>query len=196
VKRRRIAGAGLALAVAAVSAGAGYAAFRAVASNDGNSFAAGSVALADNDAGTAMFTTLTSARAGDSETSCITVRSDGSLPSSVRLYGAVAGALASHLTLTVTRGSDGAPGFDDCTGFDPDDPDYVGQGGGVLYSGTLSSFPSTWAAGIADLAEAGGSEVWTDGEVHVYRLEVRAGTSTAAEGLSATASFTWEARSQ
>jgi hypothetical protein len=33
-------------------------------------------------------------------------------------------------------------------------------------------------------------------EVHVYRFVIGAGTNPAAQGLSATAAFTWEARSQ
>lgn len=185
-----------AAAIAAAVCGAAYAAYAAYVSNTGNSFAAGSVALSDNDSGTAMFTSLTAARANDSETSCILVRSNGSLSSTVRLYGSVSGALAPYPTLTVTRGTDAAPAFDNCTTFVPDATNYIGQGAGVLFNGALSAFPTSFASGITDPAVGGGTETWTQNEVHVYRFVINAGTNTAAQGLSATAAFTWEARSQ
>jgi hypothetical protein len=187
----------VALVLVAGSCAAGaYAAFRAAATNSGSSFAAGSVALSDNDTGTAMFTSLTAARAYDTETSCIRVRADGSLDSTVRLYGAISGSLASYLTLTVTRGTDVSPTFDTCTTFVADANNYIGAGLGVLYSGALSSFPTTYAAGIIDPAVGGGTETWSQNEVHIYKFVISAGTNTAAQGLSATAGFTWEARSQ
>ena len=193
---RRLAAVAIAAVIAAGACMAAYAAYATYVSNTGNSFAAGSVALSDNDSGTAMFTSLTAARANDSETSCIRVRSDGSLSSTVTLYGAVSGALAPYLTLTVTRGTDPAPVFDNCTTFVADATNYVGQGAGVIYNGALSSFPTSFASGITDPAVGGGTETWTQNEVHIYRFVINAGTNTAAQGLSATAAFTWEARSQ
>jgi hypothetical protein len=184
------------LMAAACLVASAYAAYRAVTTNSGNSFAAGSVALSDNDSGTAMFTSLTSARANDSETSCIRVRSDGTLNSTVRLYASVSGSLASYLTLTVTRGTDVSPVFDNCTTFGADANNYIGSGLGVVYSGALSSFPTTYGAGIVDPTVGGGTETWSQNELHIYKFVVSAGTNTAAQGLSATAAFTWEARNQ
>lgn len=195
VRRRVAVGISVVALAAATSVGA-YAAFTATTSNGGNSFAAGTVALSDNDAGTALFTTLTAMKANDSGTNCIRVRSDGSLSSTVTLYGSVAGSLAPYLSLTVTRGTDPAPSFGSCATFTADATNYIGQGAGVIYQGALSGFPSTYAAGITDPAVGGGTETWTQNEVHVYKFVVTAGTNTAAQGLSATASFTWEARSQ
>jgi hypothetical protein len=185
------------LALAAVGlAATGYGAFVATAANAGNSFSAGSVGLSDNDAGTAMFTSLTSVRANDTAARCITVRAEGSLPAGVRLYGSVGGPLATFLTLTVTRGSDATPSFGSCASFVADATDYLGQGPGVVYAGPLSSFPSSWAAGIVDPSAGGGSETWTQNESHAYRFVLTAGSDTAAQGLGSTASFTWEARSE
>jgi hypothetical protein len=196
VSRRPIGILAAASLVAAVSAVGAYAAYRAVTTNSGNSYEAGSVKLSDNDSGTAMFASLTAARANDSETSCIRVRADGTLDSTVRLYGTVSGPLSSYLTLTVTRGADVSPTFDTCTTFVADANNYIGAGLGVIYSGALSSFPTTYAAGIVDPAVGGGIETWSENEAHIYRFVVSAGANTAAQGLSATAAFTWEARSQ
>ncbi len=191
--RRQVVLVAVAIVAAAGLSTAAYAAYRGVTTNNGNQLAAGSVALSDNDAGSALFTALGSARASDSETSCIRVRSDGSLDSTVRLYGTVSGGLAPFLTLTVTRGTDPAPSFKSCTSFIADGTSYIGAGPGVIYSGPLSSFPGSYAAGIVD-PTAGSSETWSTSEVHVYRFSLSAGTNPAAEGLSATVSFTWEAR--
>jgi len=187
--------AAVAVGAAAVAVGA-YAAFRATMLNTGNSFAAGSVALSDNDAGSALFTTLTSVSPGDSQTNCIRVRFDGTLNSDVHLYGTVSGALAPYLTLTVTRGSDPTPSFGSCSSFGADATNYIGAGSGVVYNGALSAFPSTYAAGIVDPQVGGGPETWTQNEAHVYKFTLSVGSNTAGQGQLATAAFTWEARSQ
>ena len=170
-----------------------YAAFVATISNGGNSFAAGSVALSDNDSYTAMFTTLTSAAPSDSETSCIKVRFDGTLASNVRLYGTISGTLAQYLTLTVTRGTDSNPVFDNCTTFVADSTNYIGSGNGVIYSGAPSSFPTTYAAGLVD-PTSGSPESWTQNEEHIYKFVLTVGSNTNGQGKTASAGFTWEAR--
>jgi hypothetical protein len=182
----------IAATVACVGA---YAAFKAVLSNSGNSYAAGSVALSDNDSGTAMFTTLTSAKPNDSETSCIRVRFDGSLDSTVRLYGTISGPLAPYLTLTVTRGTDSNPVFDNCSTFTADATNYIGSGNGVIYSGALDTFPTSYASGIVD-PTSGSPETWSQNEVHIYKFVVTVGSNSAGQGQSASAGFTWEARNQ
>ena len=83
-----------------------------------------------------------------------------------------------------------------CATFSADATNYIGSGAGVIYSGALNAFPATYAAGIVDPAVGGGTETWTQTEVHIYKFTIAAGTNTAAQGLSATAGFTWEARSQ
>jgi predicted ribosomally synthesized peptide with SipW-like signal peptide len=178
----------------AVAGTATFSAFSSQTSSSGNSFAAGTVQITDNDAGTAMLA-LTNAQPGDSDTSCIVLTYSGTLDSTVRLYGAVAGALGPYLTLTVTRGTDSSPSFDSCTNFSADATDYIGSGNGVVYQGALSAFPSTYAAGLVD-PTSGSPETWTSPEAHSYRFVVTLANDNAAQGQSATAAFTWEARNQ
>lgn len=168
--------------------GATFSAFSSTTTNPGNSFAAGTVAISDNDTGTAMLA-LANAKPGDADTSCITLTYTGSLDASVRLYGTISGGLADYLTLTVTRGGDASPQFDDCSSFNPDSTDYIGQGPGVIYQGSLSAFPTTYAAGIVDPG------TWTtSANVHDYRFVVTLANNDAAQGLSGSASFSWQAR--
>lgn len=177
------------VALAAVTTvGVTYAAFTAVVSNAGNSISSGTVELADNDGGSAMLA-LTSATPGSSDTSCIRVNYTGSLSSTVRLYGAVTGALASHVLLTVTRGTDSAPSFDSCANFTADATDHIGAGPGVIWTGLLSTFPTTWASGVVDPG------TWSTSEAHSYRFVVSPVDRATAEGLSSTFAPSWEARS-
>lgn len=184
----------LVVGIVGVVSGAGtFASFSSTTANGGNTFAAGTVAISDNDAGGTMLT-LSNAKPGDSATGCIAVTYGGTLPADVRLYGSTSGGLASYLTLTVTRGSDPTPSFPGCAGFSADGTNYIGAGAGVVYQGNLSSYPGTWGGGIVDAP--GSAETWTNGEQHVYRFAVTLQNNSAAEGLSANASFTWEARNQ
>ena len=178
-----------------VAAGVGsYSAFTATTTNAGNTFASGSVAINDNDGNGAMLA-LTNAKPGDSDTSCIRVQYTGSLASTVRLYASLSGTLPQYLTLTVTRGTDPTPLFDDCIGFVADATDYIGAGAGVVYSGDLSAFPTTYAAGLVD-PTSGAPESWTNGEEHFYRFAVTLQDNDAAKSQNGTAAFTWEARNQ
>ncbi len=182
-----------ALAGSLAAAACAYAAFSAGSSNPGNSFSAGTVALADND-GSGSLLSLSSARPGDSITRCIRVESQGDLDSVVRLYGTVSGALAAYLSLTVTRGTDTAPSYPSCAAFTPDSTDYTGAGPGVVYSGTLAGYPTSYGAGVVD-PMAASPETWTTSEAHSYRLSITLANDPAAQGLLASASFTWEGRS-
>lgn len=176
---RKIAIAALVTGLTAVVAGTGTYAFSGTTSNTGNAFSAGTVAISDNDAGGALLT-LTNANAGDSTNGCIETTYTGSLNSEVRIYGAVAGALAPFLNLTVERGTQGSPSFPSCAGFSP---------AATVYSGTLSAFPSTWGGGVAD------GLTWVTNDARVYRFTVSYPSAPpASQGKSATANFTWEAR--
>lgn len=169
-----------------------WSAFSSTTQNTGNTFETGTVSISDNDSESAMLA-LNAAKPGDSDTSCITVSYDGTLESSVRLYGTTTGSgLDQYLDLTVTRGS-GAAGFDDCTGFTPDASNYLGSGDGVVYSGTLQSFPDDYGAGLVD-PTPGSPESWTSGESHTYRFVVTVRDDNGAQGLTAGQTFTWEAR--
>lgn len=167
-----------------------WAALSGGTANTGNTFSAGTVALTDNDGGSAPMFTFTDQRPGVTDTSCIRVNYAGSLSATVSMYASVTGALAPYVHVTVTRGTDPEPAFDSCTSFRPDEIDYTGQGKGVLFSGPLSSFPTTHATAIADPAVP-----WTSSTKASYRFSVTLADDDAAQGLSAAATFTWEARS-
>jgi hypothetical protein len=144
---------------------------------------------------------LTSAKPGDYDEGCITVTYSGSLAATVKLYGAgtftSASSLAPYIDLVITRGSFGsAPGFDSCTGFNADSTNYVGAGAGIIYSGTLSSFNSSYTSfsnGLTD-PTSGSPEVWTTSEPHVYKIRATLQNNNAAQGLNVTETFTWEAQ--
>ena len=174
-----------------------HGAFSTSTSNTGNSVDAGTVTIEDDDGdpGVAMLS-LSNARPGDSDTSCIKVTYTGSLPSTVRLYATLTGSLKNYLTLTVTRGTDPTPTFDNCTRFVPDTTDYNGDGNGVIYSGLLSAFPATYDPPAIVDPKAASPETWTQNEAHVYKFTIALNNDTAAQGLSSTAAFIWEARNE
>lgn len=105
----------------------------------------------------------------------------GSLDAAVRIYahpGDVTGALAPHLKLTVEQGTGG--GFGSCTGFTPTHADYTG---------TLADFAATrtdYPSGSGTAAAPGDTQVW--------RFTAEVEDNNTAQGLSAAASFTWEAQ--
>ena len=106
------------LLVGALGAVAGigtFSAFSATTVNAGNTFDAGTVAISDNDADSAMYT-ITDAAPGDVVSACIQVTYTGSLDSTVALYGSAVGAIGQYVDLTVEKGT-GMAGFPDCTGF-------------------------------------------------------------------------------
>jgi hypothetical protein len=172
-----------------------HSAFSDTTASGESSFSAGSVSLSDNDAGAALVSLPAAAQPGDSSTGCIKVTYGGSLPASVRLYATVSGGLAAHLTLTVTRGDDGSPSFPSCSGFVPDAADYGYGPNGVVYQGALSGFPSSYASGIVD-PTPGSAETWTPSESHSYRYAISLNDDPAAQGLSSSATFRWDARNQ
>jgi hypothetical protein len=186
------------LGLVAAAAGSGtFAAFVATSGNDGDRIESGSVAIDDNDNGSAVVS-LSGAEPGALNTGCIKVSFSGSLDSDVRMYGTTSGTgLDQYLELRVTRGSfsPSEPAFSSCANFQPDATDYIGQGQGIVYDGTLQGYPDNYAAGIVD-PPSGGPEVWSNGESHVYRFEVTLRHNMAAQGLNATQLFTWEARNQ
>jgi hypothetical protein len=167
-----------------------WAALSGSTANTGNQFAAGTVALTDNDGGSTPMFTFTNQRPGVVDNSCIRVNYAGSLTASVKMYAATTGLLAPYVDLTVTRGSDTTPAFDSCTSFSPDAINYIGQGNGIVYKGPLSSFPTTYATALSDQAAT-----WSTGTSVSYRFTVSIADDNAAQGLSSTATFTWEARS-
>ena len=183
--------------VALAAGGATFAAYTATTQNDSNRIEAGSVKLSDNGDGTSLMS-MASGVPGDTRSACIKVAFDGSLASTVRLYGTTTGSgLDQYLDLKVTRGtySPSDPAFKSCTNFQADGTNYLGAGNGVIYNGTLQGFPDNYAAGLVD-PTSGSPESWTNGEVHVYRFDVTLQQNFAAQTLNAMQTFSWEARNQ
>lgn len=186
----------LAVGVLASVAGVGaFSAFSATTDNSGNTFQAGTVAIGDNDAGSALFNVSGMDPSDPPRTRCIVTTYTGTLPSTVRLYGATTGTgLADYLNVKVTRGTISSPTFSSCAGFTADAADYRGLGAGVLFDGTLQAYPDDYGAALVDPA-TGAPESWTTGEAHAYRFDVDLQNNDAAQGKDATQTFTWEARS-
>ena len=184
----------LVLGLIGIVAGLGtWSAFSSTTSNSGNSFAAGTVSITDDDSGSAMFS-LTGLKPGDTSTKCIVVTYTGSLASTVRLYGTTAGTgLDSYLDLKVSRGSISSASFPSCSSFTADSTDYIGAGAGVVYNGTLQGYPDDYAAGLVD-PTSGSPESWTTNEAHAYQFQVTVQDQDAAQGKSATQTFSWQAR--
>jgi hypothetical protein len=172
-----------------------FSSFDQTTRNPGTAVSAGTMTLADNDAGSALLS-LAGGKAGDSVTACVVVTYDGSGSASVVLFGTTGGTgLDAYLDLKVTRGTiSGTPAAGSCTNFTADATNYIGQGAGLIYSGTLQSWPDTSAAGLVD-PNASSAAVWTPGESHAYRLQATIQAASAAQGKTATQAFTWEAAS-
>jgi hypothetical protein len=181
------------MAVIGAAAGFGtYSAFSSTTANTGNAFQTGTVAIGDNDSNGSMFS-LSNLKPGDASAACITVNYTGTLASSMKLYGTTTGSgLAQYLDLKVTRGS-GAAGFNNCTGFTPDATNYIGAGNGVVYNGTVQSYPASYASALVD-PTSGSPAVWNNGDSHQYQIQVTVQDNDLAQGLTANQSFTWEAR--
>jgi hypothetical protein len=194
-RARKLLASALVLGVAGTVAGVGtFSAFSSTTSNPSNAFATGTVTLGSNSLGASVLS-LSNAVPGASATpGCIKVSYTGSLASTVKLYATVSGSLAPYLNLTVTRGTETAPSFPSCSTFTADATNYLGLGAGVLYSGTLGSYPTTYATGIDDAA----AQTWNTNNAHSYKFQLTlpSGVASAAQGLTASASFTWEARNQ
>lgn len=159
------------------------AAFSDTTENSGDQWTAGDVILIDDDLDTAMFS-VSNMAPDQAETECITVTYQGSLDAAVRLYGSVTAGdgLADYLDLTVTRGSGGS--FGDCTGYSASE---------TVYSGTLAGFVAahgSFGTGAGTWAPTGGAP---DDDM-TYRFEVTLQDDSAAQGLTSTATFTWEAQ--
>lgn len=170
-----------------------FSSFNDVTTNPGTAISAGTVAIADNDAGTALLS-LANAKPGATVTACTVVTYSGTLPASVVLYGTTGGTgLAPYLDLKVTRGTiTGTPASGSCANFTADATNYISQGAGVVFASTLQAWPDTSATGLPD-PKTGGVVTWTQGEKHAYRFAVTVQADIAGQGKTATQAFTWEA---
>ena len=162
-----------------------YAAFSDTTSADGNSWSAGIVRLADDDAAGVLFT-AENAKPGDGGTNCISVTSTGSLASDVRLYAtdvAASAGLDDAIELAIEQGAGG--GFGSCDGFSPQI---------TLFTGSLAGFTgahSSFSDGIATWSPTGGAA-----ETRTYRVTWKLSDAAPndVQGGTATTSFVWEAQ--
>lgn len=186
----------IAAGVAIVGTGSGvmaasYSAFSSTTANPTNSWNTGSVILADDDAGGAMFSG-TNQQMNATGTHCIKVTSTGTLASTVKLYStgytdaSTPTTLGSHIVLTIKIGSaSGAGTFADCSTF---------SASSTLYTGTLAGFYTSYgtsysgglATGWAPVANAG-----TDFRVFQF---IWSYDGTAPQSATASDTFTWEAQ--
>lgn len=159
------------------------AAFVATTQNGANNFAAGTVAIGNDGAGSVLFN-LTGMKPGDTSAKCINVIYTGSLPANVHLYGTVAGTgLATYLDFTVSigTGATGGAGLS-CTGFTPQSN---------IFTGTLASFG---AAHTNYANGAGGFDGAVNPATRSYQVTVTLQDNNAAQGLTASTNLTWEAQ--
>lgn len=178
--RAQLAGAAGALAViSALVVQTSSAAFTARTENAGNSWSAGTVALSDNDNGTAMFNEsgLVPGRTG---TRCIVVTYTGSVPSNVRLSAQITGGtgLGAYLDMTVARGTGSSA---DCSDFASTES---------VYTGTLDAMAATHR----DFASGAGTWQPTTGQTATYRFRWTLRDDNAAQGRTVQSTFTWEAQ--
>ena len=183
------------LGVLACIAGAGvFSAFSSQTDNPGNVVTAGTVTLADNDGGTALYA-IAAAKPGDSQTSCIKVTYTGSLNASVKIYTpSTIGELGPFVNLKIEPGTQTSPSFPSCTAFTPDS-------GGALYEGTLAAFATehnSFANGITDNPGTVATK-WVTNDAVVYRVTATLSASApdSAQGkTTGTHIIRWEAQNQ
>jgi hypothetical protein len=170
------------IASAALVWGSTSAAFYGRSSNNADSWAAGTVALSDDDGGTtpttgtAMFS-VAGIQPGDTGQQCITVTYGGTVAAAVKLYQTGAsGSLGATLNITVEQGTGGS--YSSCTGFIT---------GSTIYTGTLGGLSTTYAGGVGTWAA-------TNGATKTYRTTWSVQDDNAGAGQTAQTTFTWEAQ--
>jgi hypothetical protein len=171
-----------------------FGAFSATTTNAGNTITAGTVTIADNDAGAAMYS-IANAKPGESVSRCIKVTYTGSVDADVHIYTtSTIGSLGQYVDLTVTPGTQTTSTFPSCTGFTPDS-------GGAIYTGTLQNFGSakgSYANGVVDNPGTSATKwVASDSVVYQVTATLQSSAPDVAQGLTTGAhTFTWEARNQ
>jgi camelysin-like metallo-endopeptidase len=162
-----------------------FSAFSATTSNPGNSFAAGTVSLSDNDGGTALYS-VSNKKPGDFAERCIKVTYTGTVGNTIKAYrSAFTGGtgLDSYIDLAITKGTGDAG---DCSDF---------SGSTSVYSGTLNALGSTFAGGVA-LTNASGQASWSQNDAVTYKVRATLQDNNAAQGLATgTHSLVFESQS-
>ena len=185
----------LVLGIVACIAGAGvFSAFSSQTESPGNIITTGTVALEDNDGGTALYA-LTAAKPGESKTSCIKVTYKGSLPATVKLFTpSTIGELGPFVNLKVEAGTQTTSTFPSCTEFTP------AATGATVYEGTLTAFATehpAFATGIT--TNPASATKWETNNSVVYRFTATLSSSapeTAQGKTTGSHLFRWEAQNQ
>jgi hypothetical protein len=168
-----------------------YAAFSGTTSNGGNSWTAGTVKLTDAKNGSALLT-ATGLKPGDGGTACIQLTYGGSLAAATKLYVApgdlttsTPSNLAPYLTLKVDEGAGSDPG---CSDFVATTNDYNPTNSTAGTLDTFATSATNFASGVGAWLPA------ANGATKNYRFTWTVQDNNAAQGLNATATFTWEAQ--
>jgi hypothetical protein len=173
-----------------VAGGGAFSAFTSQADNDTNRVAAGTVTLTDNDAAGFLYQ-LDDAKPGAASTPrCIRVSYTGSLGANVKLYtpSTVGATLSPHVTLLIEAGTQASPSFPSCTGFTAQR---------TVFNAALSTFPISYATGVADLPDA--QTAWTNPSSVVYRVTATLSSSAPDSVQGETTgnhTLRWEAHNQ
>jgi predicted ribosomally synthesized peptide with SipW-like signal peptide len=167
-----------------------YSAFTATTTNNGNSFAAGTVAIQDDSGlATALFG-VSNAAPGTATQKCIRIKYMGSLASTVHMY-IPSVTNGGQFQVQVERGSGlsnlGTRG--DCTGFS--------AGSTAFATADLSTLPSAYTGGLPGKAA---DAAWAQNDAVDYRITMQPKddpTPNAHASAVSTGAFsiTWEARS-
>ncbi len=166
-----------------------FAAFSSETSNTGNTFAAGTVAIGDNDGGSSSLYNLSNQKPGTTTSNCIKVTYGGSLDSEVRLFTpSAATAMNANVNVVITAGTQATSTFPSCAGF-------TATSGVPVYTGTLAGFQASHNAYSNGFeANPANAEDWSSGEALVYKFDLSVQDTQAAQGATATAhTFTWRA---
>jgi hypothetical protein len=157
--------------------------FSSTTSNAANSWTLGSVTLADDDTGAAMFS-ATGLVPGSTGSNCISVSYTGTVATAVKLYASAsadASSVASYLDLTIVEGTGG--GFGSCGAF---------VAGTTVYTGTLATFTSTkiaYGSGVGSWAPSSSAT-----KVYKITYTLNASVPTAKQSAVTTATLQWEAQ--
>jgi predicted ribosomally synthesized peptide with SipW-like signal peptide len=173
--------------VGAIATVGAFSAFSSQTENPNNQITAGTVSIEDNDSNGALYD-ISAAKPNDPKENCIEVKYTGSLPATVKMYRApgALGGLATYANIKVEYGTQAAPSFPSCTGF---------NSVGTLYDGDLPGLATAYGSGYT--ATPGVDGDWDQNETLVYRVTVSIDDDSNAEGLSTGAhALRWEAQNQ
>lgn len=169
---------------------ASNAAFTATASNGGNEWKAGTVALTSDASGQPMFN-VSNIKPGDTGQHCIAITSTSNFATAVKLYGSESALptndIDPYINLTIEKGTGGS--FSSCTGFTP-------TAGAPGFTGTLETFLNTetnYSTGTGPWALTGASPPETITFRFTWTFSATA-PNTAQSGSTANITFIWEAQ--